>query len=51
MLEFFGLLFLACLLIWFFPFLLAALVAVACLILAACCWVKELFTPSGTKSK
>lgn len=40
-LEFFGLLFLAGLILTFFPFIIAAIAVAFCLLMALLCWIKE----------
>lgn len=41
MLEFFGLLFFICVLLWALPFIISGLVIGLCLVTALVCWLKE----------
>ena len=50
MFSFIVLIFVACLVITFFPLILAGIIALAaiafCLVMAAWCWIRNLFTPA-----
>lgn len=53
MFTFLALAFLVALFLWFMPIILIAVVAIVavlfCLLMAAYCWVRDLFTPSKKK--